>query len=166
MFIAIGKIIKLHGISGYVKVVSYSRILERFLKLKSIYMEIEGETRGFIIDNVILEDSSANIKFNNINSREEAAPLIRKELLVPFEERIKLPPEIFFIHDLIGLQVFDINGNYLGLLEDVFQMGGNDVYRVNDGKRETLIPAVSEFVKEISLPEKKMTVELIEGMVE
>jgi 16S rRNA processing protein RimM len=166
MFIAIGKIIKLHGINGYVKVVSYSGILERFLKLTSIYMEIEGETRGFIPEDVVLDDSSANIKFKNINSREEAAPLVRKELLVPYEERVKLPADIFFIHDLIGLQVFDINGNYLGPLKDVFQMGGNDVYRVNDGKREILIPAVSEFVKEISLTEKKITVQLIEGMVE
>lgn len=166
MFIAIGKIVKLHGTHGYVKVVSYSGILERFLKLTSIYMEIEGETRGFIPEDVVLENSSANIKFKNINSREEAAPLVRKELLVPYEERIKLPADIFFIHDLIGLQVFDMDGNYLGLLKDVFQMGGNDVYRVNDGKREILIPAVSEFVKEISLAEKKMTVQLIEGMVE
>lgn len=166
MFIAIGKIIKLHGINGYVKVVSYSGILERFLKLTSIYIEIEGETRGFIPEDVVLDDRSANIKFKNINSREEAAPLVRKELLVPYEERIKLPAEIFFIHDLIDLQVFDIKGNYLGLLKEVFQMGGNDVYRVNDGKHEILIPAVSEFVKDISLTEKKMTVQLIEGMVE
>ena len=166
MFIAIGKIIKLHGINGYVRIVSYSGVLERFLNLTAIYVEIEGETRGLIPENVILDGSTANIKFKDINTREEAAPLIRKELLVPYEERIKLPADIFFIHDLIGLQVFDINDNYLGLLEDVFQMGGNDVYRVMDGKREILIPGVAEFVKEISLDEKKMIVQLIEGMVE
>lgn len=164
MFIAIGKIIKLHGVKGYVKVVSYSEITERFLELTSVYLELEGETRCFILEDVIVSDDSAKIKFKNINTREEAAPLVRKELLVPYEERVNLPADVFFIHDLIGLQVFDINGNYLGLLKDVFQMGGNDVYQVNDGKREILIPGVSEFVKEISLKEKKMTVHLIEGM--
>jgi 16S rRNA processing protein RimM len=166
MFIAIGKIVKPHGVNGYVKVVSYSRILERFLKLTSVYIEIRGEQRGFILEDVVVDEGSANIKFKNVDSREEAAVLIRKELLVPYEERIKLPANIFFIHDLIGLQVFDINSEYLGLLKDVFQMGGNDVYQVNDGKREILIPGVSEFVKEISLAEKKMTVQLIEGMIE
>jgi 16S rRNA processing protein RimM len=166
MFIAIGKIIKLHGIKGYVKVVSYAGILERFSNLTSTYVELEGETNCFILEDVILADDSANIKFKKINTREEAAPLVGKELLVPYEERVKLPADIFFIHDLIGLEVFDIDGNYLGLLKDVFQMGGNDVYQVNDGKREILVPGVSEFVKEISLKEKKMTVHLIEGMVE
>jgi 16S rRNA processing protein RimM len=84
--------------------------------------------------------------------------------LVLFEEKIELPENNYFIHDLIGLKVFDIDENYLGVIENVLQMGANDVYQIIQEDNEILIPAVSEFVKDISLKEKKMIVKLIEGM--
>jgi 16S rRNA processing protein RimM len=164
MFIAIGKIIQAHGTNGYFKAIPYSGILERFLKLKTLYLETDGETKGMILEDVILQDKYALLKFKNINNREDVLKFVQKDLLVLFEEKIELPENNYFIHDLIGLKVFDIDGNYLGVIENVLQMGANDVYRVMQEDNEILIPAVFEFVKDISLKEKKMVVKLIEGM--
>ena len=54
----------------------------------------------------------------------------------------------------------------LGILEDVLQAGSNEVYIIR-GKEygEVMIPAVKEFIKEVDLKNKKMKVELIEGML-
>lgn len=164
MYIAIGKIIQLHGIRGYVKAVAYSGVTERFLALKTLYVELDDGTRGLILEDILLQQNSTLLKFKNIDSREEAAPFVGKDLLVPQEQKIDLPEDVYFIHDLIGLQVFDIEGNYLGVLQDVFVMAGNDVYQVKRGGEEILIPAVSEFVKEITLTERKMIVKTIEGL--
>lgn len=164
MFIAIGKIIQAHGTNGYLKAIPYSGILERFLKLRTLYLETDGEIKGMILEDVILQDKYVLLKFKNINNREDVLKLVQKDLLVLFEEKIKLPENNYFIHDLIGLKVFDIEGNYLGVIEDVLQMGANDVYQVIKEDNEILIPAVSEFVLNISLKEKKMIVKLIEGM--
>jgi 16S rRNA processing protein RimM len=164
MFIAIGKIIKTHGTNGYVKAISYSGVLERFLNLKTLYLEIDDEEKGMILEDIILQDRNVLLKFNNIDNREDAVKLVRKELKVLFEEKIKLPENNYFIHDLIGLKVFDIEGNYLGIIENVLQMGANDIYQVKHEDDEILIPAVGEFIKNISLEEKKIVVKLIEGM--
>lgn len=164
MFIAIGKIIQPHGLNGYLKAIAYSGILERFLELKTLYIETEDETKGLILEDVILQDNYALIKFKNINNREEAASLVQKDLFIPYEDRLKLPEDNFFIHDLIGLQVFDIDGNYLGIIENVMQVGANDIYQINHGDHEILIPAATEFVKKISLKDKKIIVKLIEGL--
>jgi ribosomal 30S subunit maturation factor RimM len=40
------------------------------------------------------------------------------------------------------------------------------VYVVREDQREILIPAVPEFIKLIDLQQKKMVVQLIEGMLE
>lgn len=164
MFIAIGKIIQPHGLNGYLKATAYSGILKRFLELKILYIETEDDTKGLIVEDVILQDNNALIKFKSINNREEAASLVQKDLFIPYEDRLKLPENNFFIHDLIGLQVFDINGNYLGTIENVLQVGANDIYQVNHGDYEILIPAATEFVKKISLKDKKIIVKLIEGL--
>lgn len=164
MFIAIGKIIKTHGTNGYFKAISYSGVIERFLNLKTLYIEIDGEEKGMVLEDIILQDRNVLLKLKNIDNREEAAKLVRKELKILFEDKIELPENIYFIHDLIGLKVFDIEGNYLGIIENVMQVGANDIYQVKNEDEEILIPAVGEFIKNISLKDKKVIVKLIEGM--
>ena len=166
MYIAIGKIIQTHGIQGYLKVIAYSGYPDRFLKLKTAYIEIDREMRGFIIDDIKPQNQASLIKFRGIDNREAARFLVKNELWVPEDQKIDLPEDTYFIHDLIGLSVFDTTQQYLGELQDVFQNAGNDIYSVWNDDREILIPAVSEFVKEINLQEKKIIVQLIEGMAD
>jgi len=166
MFIAIGKVVQSQGVSGYVKAVPYSGIPERFLKLRTLYVGTDNDPIGLILEDITVRERDVLLKFKNIDNREDAAALVRRDLFLPYEQKMELSEGIFFIHDLIDLQVFDIEGNFLGEVKDVLQMGANDIYQINEGEREILIPAVSEFVKEINLADKKMIVQLIEGMVE
>lgn len=154
------------GVKGYVKAVAYSGVPERFLKLRTLYIGTDNEPIGMILEDIIVRERDILLKFKNIDNREEAAALVRQELFLPYEQKLELSEGVFFIHDLIGLRVFDIEGNFLGEVTDVLQMGANDIYQVGDGDSEILVPAVSEFVKEINLDEKKMIVKLIEGMIE
>lgn len=166
MFIAIGKVVQSQGIRGYVKAVPYSGSPERFLNLKTLYVGTNNEPKGLILEDVAVRERDVLLKFKNIDNREDAAAFIQRELFLPYEQRMELSEGVFFIHDLIGLQVFDIEGNFLGEVTNVMRMGANDIYQVNNGDKEVLIPAVSEFVKGINLEDKRIIVKLIEGMVE
>jgi 16S rRNA processing protein RimM len=66
--------------------------------------------------------------------------------------------------DLIGLSVFTMEGVFLGILENIFSTGSNDVFVVKNEKTEKLIPALESVVKKIDLVGKTMTVELPEGL--
>ncbi|OGR82560.1 MAG: hypothetical protein A2901_05600 [Elusimicrobia bacterium RIFCSPLOWO2_01_FULL_54_10] len=55
-------------------------------------------------------------------------------------------------------------GEYLGVLEDVFGTGANDVFVVRNGDREYLIPALKTVVLEVLLSEKKIMVRLPKGL--
>lgn len=166
MYIAVGRIIQPHGTRGYLKAFPYSQLSERFLNLKSIYIEMDDGTRGFIIEDVQIQISVSLLKLKGIESRETALQFAHRELLVPEEQKIQLPENTYFIHELIGLQVFDIDNHYLGILEEVLPHTGNDVYLVKNKQQEILIPAVSEFVKGVDMQQKRMIVKLIEGMME
>jgi len=166
MYIAIGKIIKVHGVQGYLRAIPYSGLPDRFLHLKTIYIDTGHEMRGFILEDVQVQDQTSLLRMKGIETRDAAAALLKKELWVPEEQQIDLPEDVYFIHDLIGLKVFDEEGEYLGELAEVLSNAGNDVYAVRKDGREILVPAVSEFVKEVNLQQKKMVVQLIDGMLE
>ena len=70
--------------------------------------------------------------------------------------------------DLIGLDVIEIeNGRKLGILEDIFNTGSNDIYVVkNEEGRQILLPAISEVIKEINLEDKVIKVHLLKGLME
>lgn len=69
-----------------------------------------------------------------------------------------MPEGTYYWHQLIGLAVVDEAGLPLGQVAEVFRAGENEVYRVEGDAGELLIPALSEFVREIDLEAGRMTV--------
>ena len=70
----------------------------------------------------------------------------------------------FFHYQLLGLLVYSESGEELGIIKEIIQTGSNDVYLVQNGANEILLPAISQVVREIDLDEGSMTVTLIEGL--
>ena len=54
----------------------------------------------------------------------------------------------------------------LGKVEDILRTGSNDVYIVKQGAREYLIPAIADVIKRIDLHEKKIFIEVMEGLLD
>ncbi|MEG0756410.1 MAG: ribosome maturation factor RimM, partial [Oscillospiraceae bacterium] len=70
-----------------------------------------------------------------------------------------------YLADIIGLQVVDAEtGDKLGTITDILSPSAQQVYVVNDGETDHLIPAVDEFVKSIDTEAGIMRVKLIEGL--
>jgi 16S rRNA processing protein RimM len=70
----------------------------------------------------------------------------------------------YYWEDIIGLSVYAEDGVFLGRVESIIQTGSNDVYVVKDGKSEILVPAMESVVLKIDLDQKRMKVNLPEGL--
>ena len=60
------------------------------------------------------------------------------------------------------------DGSLIGTVTDVLATGANDVYVVNpkdDPKKEILIPAIKDCIREVDLENGTMTVHLLGGMM-
>jgi ribosomal 30S subunit maturation factor RimM len=64
---------------------------------------------------------------------------------------------------LVGLDVWDVSGRHHGRVVDVLEYPGQTVFRALDGDRELLIPATQAAVREISLNDRRMLVDLPEA---
>ncbi len=107
----------------------------------------------------------ARLKLAGIDDRDAAAACREAYLLVP--EADLPPPEEgrYYRFQLIGLRVTTTGGEDLGEITDVFATAGNDVFVVRSPRGEVLIPAVEDVVQEISLPDRRVTIEPIPGLL-
>jgi len=164
--IAVGKFVKTRGLKGVLKAVAYSGVPERFLGLKTLYVHSDVGREGYVVQNVEIGSSLAFLKLKGIEDRESAKKLVNREILLPENQKIDLPEDTYFIHDLIGLQVFDTQQRFLGEIKNVLTNSGNDVAVIATERKEWLLPLVAEFVREIDLSAGRMMVRLIDGLLE
>ncbi len=164
-YITIGKVLSPSGLNGHVKIKNYSGIPGRFAGLNSMYLKTKFGLQGVTVEEYQEYHKGPVIKFKNIDSRTAAESIEGCEILIDFTQRVSLPEDTFFIHDLIGMKVYN-NGEFIGEITEVMTGAGNDIYVVSDDQhREILIPAVSNFVKNIDQEQNRMDVTLIEGMI-
>ena len=82
---------------------------------------------------------------------------------------IELPaagPKEFYYHEAIGCEVVTLAGERVGLIEEIFATGANDVWVVRDGVREVLVPVIGDVVKAMDLEHRKMTIEAVPGLLD
>ncbi|MDR7856357.1 ribosome maturation factor RimM [Tissierella sp.] len=162
----VGKIINTHGIKGEVKVFPLTNNINRFDFLKIAYI---GEEKIRVqIEKVKYHKNFVILKFNGFNDINEILSFKDNYIFVDEEGLVKLPENHFFIYDLVGSQVIDIESNIVGTIKDVIQGASNDVYVIKniEGNKEYLIPAVKQFIIDVNIVDKKIIINPIEGMIE
>ena len=174
-FICIGKVSGCSGIKGLLKITPFTDFPERFLKLKRVYLFEERKSLfalnpndefEFKIEKCEAAPTQITMKLEGINSREDAAKYVNCEILIPEDERIRLPKGKYFHYEIIGFDVYNTN-ELLGKLEKVDNYGSHDLLNVKSKEgKEILIPYRDEFVKKIDGDTKRIDVELIEGFLE
>lgn len=139
--------------------------LARFKKLKRVFVGgNEVDSVETTISHVTVESRGVRLGFDGVTDRTAAEKLVGSLLFVQEKDAIHLPKGTFFVHDVVGLKVVDMNGNFVGIVKDVLKYPANDVYVIEKEGKELLLPAVKEFVKKIDPAANTMRVHLIEGM--
>ncbi|GAA0708432.1 ribosome maturation factor RimM [Paraclostridium ghonii] len=162
----IGKIVKTQGLKGEVRVFSTTDDIYRYDELETFYIGKDLNT-DYNVEKVRYKGNLVIMKIKGIDSVEMAEKLVNKNLYVSREESKQLEDDEFFIADMIGMDVYTVDNDHVGVLEDVLQYAANDVYVVKgENNKEYLIPAVMKFVPEIDIEERKMIIDPIKGMLD
>ena len=144
-----------HGIKGEVRVKPFGdpEMLDQYGRLET------AEGQLFRIKRMRPQKTMLVVKFEGVNSREEAQALNGTELYV---ERAKLPPpdeDEFYISDLIGMAV-NAEGSIIGSVKDVPNFGAGDMIEVEPagGGSTYYLPFTEEVVPEIDFEAGNVTV--------
>ena len=166
-YLIVGQLINTHGVKGELKATALTDDPQRFRKLKWVYIDKNGSLEKYDISGVKFFKQFVILKFQKVDSMEEAEKLKGLYMKIDRADAVKLPKDSFFITDILGMKVYDENGVMLGILADVIQTGSNDVYVVRDEEgKEILIPALKGVVREVLLEEGKISVILPKGLLD
>ncbi len=162
----VGVISSTHGIKGEVKVFPTTDDVNRYKKLKEVWLDTGKEKMLLHPESVKFFKQFVIVKFKEFSSINEIEAYKGKSLYVDRQNAVRLRKDEYFIADLIGLTVLTDEGETFGVMKDVMQTGANDVYVVErQNGDEVLLPAIKECVKEIDMENGKITVHIMEGLL-
>lgn len=161
--ILIGKIVNTHGIKGEVKVYPYTDNIDNLSKIKEVYFD-EKLNDKHKVKSCKIQKNMLIMKLESVNIVEEAAKLKDTNLYI-IKEDISDMEDTYYVEDLIGMDVIDEKDVVIGTITYVFSTGANDVYEIKSSdNKEIYIPAIKDVVKKVDVKNKKMYIEMMEGL--
>jgi 16S rRNA processing protein RimM len=166
-WVPVGYITKTHGLKGEVK-------LKPSLTDPSLVQDVrrarivgdDGDSVETVLEKVRGQGGRWIVKFKDFKTIEQAQDLVGRSLEIYGEDFQPLPEGEYYWFQIEGLQVFDEEGRYYGTVNEIIVTGSNDVYVVQDGDKELLLPMIDSVVKLIDPKENKLIFHIIEGLLE
>lgn len=152
-----------HGISGELILRPYHARglgIDRLPMPLAVTLGQPGDAVSFVIVSTRRFSDAFLVRFEGISSREDAAQLTGRELRIP---RAALPPlgdGEFYVEDLVGCVVQDVQGKTIGTVSGIYWNGAHDVMTLRDDER--LIPVVPQFIVSVDLSKRIAIVNLHE----
>lgn len=163
-YIKVGKIVNTHGVKGCIKCVPFTDDLERFDDLEYVYTEKDDVKRR--IKDVWYRKGTVYLTLENIDDM-NTAETFKNTYISIFEDQLReLPEDTYYLFELEGMKVYSAEGEYIGEISEIYQPGANDVYEIKNNNKAYLIPAVKEIVREVNMKDRKIIINVIEGLLE
>ena len=169
MRLKVGKIVNTHSLKGEVKVISSTDFEEERFKKGSKLLITRGNQliREVVVQSYRNHKNFLLVKFEGIDSVEEAEKLKNLQIKIDSDEVGELEENEFYFHQIIGCEVFDENNKNLGEIIDILTPGANDVWVIKgENGKEILIPYIEDVVKKIDITSKKVNIEVMEGLID
>jgi 16S rRNA processing protein RimM len=160
----IGYIAKTHGLKGGVTAV-FSEAGE-FESVESVFLEIRHSLVPYFIESYSDRGEKGFIKFENINSFEEAEELKGSSIYLPKTVRPKLKRGDFYNDEVVGFEVEDLHGGFLGEVKEIFESGANRLLSIDRSGKEVLIPVNGPFIISVNKSKKKIQTDLPNGFLD
>jgi 16S rRNA processing protein RimM len=153
--LVMGRIASPFGVKGWLRVNAFTAQPDNLLDYTPWYLKLPGGWQAIEPLAGRHHGKGLVVQLKDCNDRDTAAALAGTDIGV---YRSQLPPvdrDEYYWSDLIGLQVITVGDRLLGVVEQLFETGANDVMVVK-GEQEHLVPFVTGQVVESVDLEKRI----------
>ena len=165
----LGKVVRPHGYKGSLAILLDVDYPEEYKELESVFLAINNsqELIPFFIDQIqIQHKGQARIKFDSINSEEEAKALAKSELYLPLDYLPKLEGTKFYYHEITNFEVIDSKYGSIGKVTGIMETNQELFEIEHSSGKEILLPINDEILTEINRKEKTIKVTAPEGLID
>ncbi|CAM4038810.1 ribosome maturation factor RimM [Lederbergia lenta] len=166
----VGKIVNTHGINGEVRVISNTDFAEeRYAPKSSLHLFMPGKKEAIplTVKSHRVHKNFDLLKFEGYENINDVVHWKNSILKVTEEQLSDLPKGEYYFHEIIGCEVVTMDNEVIGSVKEILTPGANDVWVVTrENGKDVLIPYIDEIVMDISIENKKITIKLMEGLIE
>jgi 16S rRNA processing protein RimM len=163
----LGKIAKKFSFKGEILIFLDTDEPELYDNMESVFINFDKNLIPFFIENSSLHKNDLlRVKFEDVDSEEEADKLINKEIYLPLTSLPKLEGNKFYYHEVIGFEIEDQRVGVFGIIQSINDSSAQPLFEVLNGNVEILIPMIDAFLVKIDRANKKVIMDLPEGLIE
>jgi 16S rRNA processing protein RimM len=163
----LGKIVSKYSFKGEVLVKLDSDDPELYESMESVFVSLRDSLVPFFIEQSRLHKSSLlRIKFEDVDSEEEADRIMGSELYLPLEFLPPLEGNKFYFHEVIDFTVIDQNFGKVGIITSINDTTNQALFVIDHKGTEILIPINDEFLTKVDRETKTIEVNTPEGLIE
>ena len=163
----LGKIAKKFSFKGEVLAYLDTDEPELYENLESVFVECNKHLVPFFIETSSLHKNDfLRVRFEDVTTEEEAEALLGNDLYLPLSMLPKLSGNKFYFHEVIGFEVEDQRLGVVGKIQSVNDSTAQPLFEVLYGAVEILIPMIDHFLVKIDRENKKVVMNLPEGLIE
>ncbi len=160
----IGYLSKTHGLKG--EVTAVFEVETEWENLTSLFIDSKGTLVPYFVKKISGTAGKPFIKFEGIESLEQASSLKGCGVYVLKSTRAKSKRGEFYDDEVVGFKVEDKNLGLLGQVKEIQSQGANRLLSIIHGSKEILIPINAPFIVSLNKTKKLIQVELPDGFLD
>ena len=161
---AIGKVTKVTGLKGEVRCKPLSRYFEEYIDEKPLFLGFsESINTSIELETIIPSGKRPKYRFCGVNTQKSAQSIIGQFVYAGVSEHDKIN---WISEELIGFEVVTTESIWVGILKEILWLPSNDVYVIQNEKREFLVPVVPEIVKSLDWECDTLIISPMEGLLD
>lgn len=163
----LGKIAKKFSFKGEVLIYLDTDEPELYENMESVFVEFNKNLVPFFIENSSLHKNDfLRVQFEDVDTEEEADSILNCAVYLPLSMLPKLEGNQFYFHEVIGFEIEDKRLGVFGKIVSINDTTAQPLFEVLNGEVEMLIPMIDQFLVKIDRENKKVVMDLPEGLVE
>jgi 16S rRNA processing protein RimM len=163
----LGKIAKKFSFKGEVLIYLDTDEPELYENMESVFVEFNKNLVPFFIENSSLHKNDfLRVQFEDVDTEEEANSILNCDVYLPLSMLPKLQGNKFYFHEVIGFEIEDKRLGVFGKIVSINDTTAQPLFEVLNGEVEMLIPMIDQFLVKIERENKKVIMDLPEGLVE
>jgi 16S rRNA processing protein RimM len=163
----LGKIAKKFSFKGEVLIFLDTDEPELYENMESVFVEFNKNLVPFFIENSNLHKNDfLRVKFEDVDDEAEADSIMGCEIYLPLNLLPKLEGNQFYFHEVIGFEIEDQRLGIFGKIVSINDTSAQPLFEVVNGNVEILVPMIDQFLVKIDRENKKVIMDLPEGLIE
>jgi len=163
----LGKVAKKFSFKGEVLLYLDTDEPELYEDMESVFVELNKNLVPFFIEQSALHKNDLlRVKFEDVDSEADADEILGCPVYLPLKMLPKLEGDKFYFHEVIGFEVEDKRLGVVGVIQSINDTTAQPLFEVLNGEVEILIPMIDHFLLEIDRKNKKVKMDLPEGLIE